>query len=46
MKQLPWRRLFAAALAVLAPLGASAAGDVSLDYAYYSPPSLVIRDQG
>lgn len=46
MKQLPWRRLFAAALAVFAPLGASAAGDVSLDYAYYSPPSLVIRDQG
>src|SRR5690554_8218056 len=46
MKQLPWRRLFAAALAVFAPLGASAAGDVSLDYAYYSPPSLMIRDQG
>src|SRR5690554_7219662 len=46
MKQLPWRRLFAAALAVFAPLGASAAGDVSLDYAYYSPTSLVIRDQG
>src|SRR5690554_3458774 len=46
MKQLPWRRLFAAALAVFASLAASAAGDVSLDYAYDTPPSLVIRDQG
>lgn len=42
-----WRRRLAAALIALTPLSAfSNTGEVSLDYAYYSPPSLVIRDQG
>lgn len=41
------RRGLAAALLALSPLvGFASPGDVSLDYAYYSPPSLVIRDQG
>jgi len=39
-------RRLAAALLALSPLLAFATDDVSLDYAYYSPPSLVIRDQG
>ncbi len=42
-----WRRRLAAAIIALTPLPAlSNNGEVSLDYAYYSPPSLVIRDQG
>lgn len=42
-----WRRRLAAAILALTPLSAfSNAGEVRLDYAYYSPPSLVIRDQG
>lgn len=43
---LPFLRRLAAALLAFSPLLASGADEVSLDYAYYSPPSLVIRDQG
>ena len=42
-----WRASLPALLLSLAPLSAySAPAEVSLDYAYYSPSSLVIKDQG
>jgi sulfonate transport system substrate-binding protein len=48
MKSLKPRHLLAALLAATLPLGTQAAApkEVRLDYAYYAPTSLVLKDQG
>lgn len=48
MRSFKPRHLFAALLAATLPLGTQAAApqEVRLDYAYYAPTSLVLKDQG